>query len=142
MAPKRESPLLLKSYETLVWLLRHTQKFPKSQRFVLAKRMEEAGLDFHDAIVDASRRRDPRRRLARLAEADLHLERLKVYNRLAHDLRLHTGEQYAHLGGRLDEQGRLLGGWLRSLTGSGGGPPPPGGAPGGGPRDPRRVLEQ
>ncbi len=45
MPPKRESPLLLKSYETLVWLLRHTQKFPKSQRFVLAKRMEEAGLD-------------------------------------------------------------------------------------------------
>ena len=43
-----ESPIFRKSYEMLVWLLAHTRKFPKDQRFVMAKRMEEAALDFHD----------------------------------------------------------------------------------------------
>ena len=116
MYPKRESPLFIKSYEMLVWLLGHTRKFPKSQRFVMAKRMEEAGLDFHDAVVSAAKRRRDVRRF--LHEADLHLERLKVYNRLAHDLRLHTSAQYEHLGRLLDEIGRLLGGWIKKLSGS------------------------
>ena len=42
----RESPIFLKSFEVLVWLLDHTRKFPKHQRFVMAKRMEEAALGF------------------------------------------------------------------------------------------------
>ena len=114
MYSKRQSPLFVKSYEMLVWLLAHTNKFPKSQRFVMGKRMEEAALDFHDALLCAGKRkRDAPRRLN---EADLHLERLKVYNRLAHDLRLHTGKQYEHLSRMLDEVGRLLGGWLKKLA--------------------------
>ena len=44
----KESPLFLKSFETLEWILNHTQKFPKHQRFVMAKRIEEAALAFHD----------------------------------------------------------------------------------------------
>jgi hypothetical protein len=28
----KESPIFLKSYETLVWLFEHTAKFPRNQR--------------------------------------------------------------------------------------------------------------
>jgi len=95
----------------LVWLLGHTKKFPKHQRFVMAKRMEEAGLEFHDEIVLAVKA--PEGRLAALGRADFHLERLKVYNRLAVKLELESFGQYEHLARVLDELGRLLGGWLR-----------------------------
>jgi hypothetical protein len=109
-----ESPIFVKSYELLIWLLQHTRKFPKDQRFVLAARLEQAGLDLHDALLAAARTSNPRSALARLAEADLHLERLRVYNRLSQDLKLHAFSQYEHLARLLDELGKLLGGWIKS----------------------------
>ena len=125
----KESPIFIptgaavdrKTYETLVWLLQHTQKFPKSQRFVMAKRMEEAVLDLQDQLLTATKGGNA---VDALAAADFHLARLKVYNRLSKDLSLMafntTGaighRQYEYLAKDLDEIGRLLGGWQRRLT--------------------------
>ena len=110
---KKESPLFIKSYEMVAWLLNHTRKFPKHQRFVMARRMETAALDFHDEILRATRSRNTKQALG---QADFHLARLKLYNRLCVDMRLHAPRQYEHLASVLDEVGRLLGGWFRSLS--------------------------
>ncbi|MCG6538067.1 MAG: hypothetical protein L7F78_25965, partial [Syntrophales bacterium LBB04] len=40
----QESPIFIKTYDFTKWLLEHTIRFPKSQRFVMAKRIEEAAL--------------------------------------------------------------------------------------------------
>ena len=37
-----DSPLFVKTYDLLKYLLPATQKLPKSQRFVLAKRIKDA----------------------------------------------------------------------------------------------------
>ncbi len=111
----RESPIFVKSFETMVWILEHTRKFPKHQRFVMAKRIEEAALGFHDKIVWATKAGDA---ASALRSADYELERLRVYNRLAMKLRLTSFGQYEYLGRELDEMGRLLGGWQRRLKGS------------------------
>jgi len=111
----KESPIFLKSFETLVWLLDRTRKFPKHQRFVMAKRIEEAALSFHDSLVWATK---AAARSDALGQADFHLERLKVYNRLSMKLQLLSFGQYEYLGRELDELGRLLGGWQRALKGS------------------------
>jgi hypothetical protein len=42
----RESPIFVKTYDFAKWLLEHTIKFPKSQRFVMAKQIEEALRNF------------------------------------------------------------------------------------------------
>src|SRR5262245_49177890 len=108
----KESPIFLKSVEMLEWLLRHTAKFPKHHRFVMAKRIEETALAFHDQLVWATKAHD---KTAPLTEADFHLERLKVYNRLAVRLKLSSFAQYEYLAKELDALGKLLGGWQRSL---------------------------
>lgn len=110
-----QSPIFLKSFEALVWLLEHTKKFPKSQRFVLAKRMEEAALSFQDELLWATKTRDKRDALER---ADFHLERLRMYNRIAHRMKLESLGQYEHLSKLLEELGRLLGGWLKKVPAS------------------------
>ena len=110
----KQSPIFIKSYETMVWLMNHTKKFPTNQRFLMAKRMEEAVLDFHERINQAARRKDGRARDA-LAEADEVLANLKMYNRLSKDLKLLAFNQYEHLAVALDEIGRLLGGWKKSI---------------------------
>ncbi len=111
----KESPIFIKSFEMLEWILDHTSKFPKHQRFVMAKRIEEAALSFHDSLVWASKtqeKNDP------LIEADFHLERLKIYNRLAVQLKLSNFGQYEYVAKALEELGKLLGGWQRSLKSS------------------------
>ncbi len=94
------------------WVLEHTKKYPKHQRFVLAKRTEEAALSFHDNLVWATK---TRRTADALMEADFHLERLRTYNRLALQMRLQSLGQYEHCARLLEELGRLLGGWLRKV---------------------------
>ncbi len=108
----KESPIFVKSFETLEWLLDHTQKFRKSQRFVMAKRMEEAALAFHDNLLWATKTAEKDKALS---AADFHLERLKVYNHLAMKLKLSNFAQYEYLAKELNTLGKLLGGWQRSL---------------------------
>ncbi len=40
----KQSPIFIKVYDLSKWLLEHTHKFPKSQRFVMAKRVEKKGI--------------------------------------------------------------------------------------------------
>ena len=109
----QESPIFIKSYETMIWILEHTKNFPKDQRFVMAKRIEEAILTFYDEIVYASR---IRKNTKKLFEADYHLERLRIYNRMCKDLRLLSFKQYEYLAKELCEIGNLLGGWIKNST--------------------------
>ena len=109
------SPIFVKTYDLLVWLLQHTRKYPKDQRFVLAKRMEDAALDMQDALLVAGKTRQSKRQATALHRADEHLDRLKLYARLSHDLKLCSTGQYEHLSRALVEVGRLLGAWLKQV---------------------------
>ena len=60
--------IFTKTYDLLTWLMPITEGFPKSQRFVLAKRLQDTTLDFYELIVRA--RRVPERTPV-LFEADL-----------------------------------------------------------------------
>ena len=111
----KESPIFIKTYEMMVWLMGRTGKFPKNQRFLMAKRLEDTVLDLHAKLNEASRSKG-KDKFASLSQADLLLANLKVYNRLSKDLNLLAFNQYEHLAGMLDEIGKLLGGWKRSLS--------------------------
>ena len=105
-----ESPIFIKSFETLQWILEHTSKFPKHQRFVMAKRIEEAALSFHDDLVWATK---TQRKREALTGADYHLQRLRIYNRLSMNLKLLSFGQYEYLACELDQLGKMLGGWMK-----------------------------
>ena len=113
----KESPIFVHVHETVVWLVRHTRKFPRDQRFVTANRLTDAAFGLHDALSAGARSRDPRQHLA---QADTDLARLRWLNRVCKDLELecHSMAQYEYLATRLEETGRLLGGWIRSIKGS------------------------
>jgi four helix bundle protein len=110
-----ESPIFIKSYELMLWLLQRTSKFPKHQRFLMARRIEDAALDLHAALNRAARARQRGRGAAALQEADVQLSNLRVYVRLAKDLELLAFNQYEYAIKGLDEVGRLLGGWMKKL---------------------------
>ena len=63
-----QSPIFVKTYDFLLWLIPLTLKFPKSQRFLLAERLSKMALDFYDLILAAVM--EPERQDERLDEAD------------------------------------------------------------------------
>jgi hypothetical protein len=109
--PRPQSPLFVKTYEFLLWLIPLTLKFPKSQRFLLAERLSGMALDFYDLIIAAVQQ--PQGQVQKLDEADRLLTKIRLYVRLSHDLECLNLGQYEHAARKMDELGRLIGGWKR-----------------------------
>jgi len=111
--PIQESPIFIKTYDFTKWLLEHTIRFPKSQRVVMGKRIEEAALDFYDCLLLAVKIEKDRKET--LQRASFELERLKHYLRLSKDMELFSLRQYEYSSTAVVEIGRLLGGWLKKV---------------------------
>ncbi len=60
------------------------EKFPRSQKFLIGDRIQTTALDILDALVEATFTRN---RAGHLARANLGLEKLRMFMRLAHTLR-------------------------------------------------------
>ena len=111
----KQSPIFARTHDLVLWLLQRTESFPRSQRFVLTKRVQDAVLDFQERLIEAAlgRKEDLR---GRLAEADVALGKLRFYLRLCHELTWLSMGQYAHVSRMVSEVGRLLGGWQKKTA--------------------------
>jgi hypothetical protein len=112
----RETPLFAKTYDLLVYLLPASEKFPRSWRVVLGRRLQEVGLGFLDLLLTA-RKCSTAERPALLRQADVELDRLRYTVRLCHEIGLLSQKQYRHASGLLAEVGRLLGTWIKVYNG-------------------------
>ena len=110
----QQSPIFTKTYDLLVWLIPATTKFPREQRFVMARAVQETALRFHEHLIEAGLAQDKARQRA-LAQADVDLTKLRFYLRLCQDLGVITSRQYRHVAEMVTEVGRLLGGWRQSI---------------------------
>jgi hypothetical protein len=106
-----QSPLFVKTYDFLLWLIPLTLSFPKAQRFLLAERLGKMALDFCDLILDAVIAPDTQ--AEKLDAADRLLTKIRLYVRLSHDLGCLSVGQLEHAAKRMEEIGRLVGGWKR-----------------------------
>ncbi len=111
MANRDEMLIVKRGYDFSVWLLNHTGKFPKSYRFSVAAKMENAILDFVECTTIANMRRD---KLPVLRRADEALARLRLLLRLSYEMRFVTLKSYEYGSRCLVELGKLLGGWIKN----------------------------
>lgn len=108
-----QSPIFIKTYDFLLWLLPLVLKFPKAQRFLLAERLGKIALDFYECIIDAVQNPDDSLRF--ISKADLLLVKIRFYLRLSFDLHCISMGQFEYASKKVDELGRLLGGWIKKL---------------------------
>lgn len=111
----QESPLFAKTYDLLLWLMQATTKFPREQRFVMARAVQETALRFQERLIEAGVGRG-RARSRALAQADIELTKLRFYLRLCKDMELLKLNQYRHAAEMVSEVGRLLGGWRKMVS--------------------------
>jgi hypothetical protein len=114
-----QSPIFTKTHDFLVWLIPRTAAFPREQRFVLARKVQDTALCFQECLIEAGSLPKEQRgaKLQWLNRADVELTKLRYHLRLCHDLDLIGTGQYRHAAGLVTEIGRLLGGWFKSLGG-------------------------
>jgi len=108
----KQSPIFIKTYDLLLWLIPRTLAFPKSQRGVLARQVQAEMFAFYSALVDAGVSQAP---VPHLQRADASLTKLRTYLRLCRDLQLLSVGQYGYASQQVAQVGRLLGGWFKSL---------------------------
>jgi len=108
---KEEMLVIKRGYDLSKWLLDHTGKFPKSYRFSVAAKIENAILDFIEMTTVANLRQD---KLPLLRRADEALARLRLLFRLSYEMRFINLSSYEYGSGKLVELGRMLGGWIKN----------------------------
>ena len=111
-----DSPLFVKTYDLLKYLIPATRKFPRDQRFVLAKRIQDAALNFHECLLEA-RKVDLLTRREVLRRADVELEKLRLHLRLSMELEYLDFSKYEYASGYVVEIGRMLGAWREGTEG-------------------------
>jgi hypothetical protein len=109
--------IFTRTYDFLTWLIPRTMDFPRSQRFVVTKRLQDATLDFQEFIIEANRSRG-RARLERLRRADAALDKVRLYLRLTARWEWLNEGQYHHASQMVKEIGGLLGGWIKQTSGT------------------------
>jgi four helix bundle protein len=108
-----EMVIFTRTYDFVAWLLPLTQNFPRSQRFVVTQRLQNAALNFQELLIEANAQRGPARSEI-LRAADAELRKVRLYLRLSQKWDWIKEGQYRHVSAMAAEIGRLLGGWKKS----------------------------
>ena len=101
-----------KAYEFSLWLLPKVEHYPRGYRFTVGDRSITTMLTIQEALLDAAYGVH-RREALELAQRKLNT--LRVLLRLAKDLGLLGVEPYGFAAEKLDELGRMIGGWRKAV---------------------------
>ena len=112
---RKTGPAVEAHFQFLMWLVPTIEKFPRTQKFLLGDRIQGTALDVLENLIEATYTRD---RKGQLARANLGIEKLRFFFRLAVELHYIDKRRYAHAARTLDEIGRLIGGWMKAHASS------------------------
>jgi len=95
-------------------LYSYTQIFPKKDRFALGQKCENLTLDLLESLFVANSKKDDEK-LPYLYDIDIRLKILQTFIRIINDARAVEAKDYLIMSSALEELGRMLGGWIKSL---------------------------
>jgi len=108
-------PIFIKWLDFLKWLLVTTDQFPKKARFTFSERLNQLSLCIVEDLVEARYSRDKKQTLKQI---NLNLEKLRVLLRICFELKFLSTSAYEQAMSRLQEIGKMLGGWIKQTQGS------------------------
>lgn len=100
-----------KMYDFILWIYPTIKKFPKSEQYVLGQRIEQTCLNILEHIIASV---TTKHAITELKQADIELEKLRIFIRLSKDLQCMDFKKYEHASKQVVEIGKLLGGMLRA----------------------------
>jgi hypothetical protein len=112
----QEMPIFTRTFDFLTWLLPATEHFPRAHRHTFTARLLNAAFELREQLELANHLKGAER-LAYLKQADVSLDTVRVYLRLAVKWQWLTPGQYRHVAEMTTEIGKLLGGWQKVTAG-------------------------
>lgn len=111
MARYSHLPIFQKAYDLTLVIYRATAKFNREYKYTLGAKLKETIIEFLDWVIRANSEKN---KTPALKEADMRLERLRIYVRLGYDLEVVGIRKYEILCRQMDELGKMLGGWMKN----------------------------
>lgn len=107
-------PVFHKIYDLYKLLHNYHVCIPKSQRYTLWQKCENTALALLEALIETGHRKGEAR-IESLYTISNKLDLLKVLIRLAKDTRAIDNPQYLEIQVILQEIGKMIGGWIKSV---------------------------
>ncbi len=107
-------PIFQKIYDFYKLLYQYLKLFPKKDRYSLGQKLDNLTLELFELIIMAGTLTQERK-LPVIENGIVSLDLLKILIRLAKDIRALDNKKYLLLESSLQEIGRMLGGWRKSL---------------------------
>jgi hypothetical protein len=109
-----DTPIFHKVYDLYKLLHSYHHRIPKSERYTLWKKCENTTLALLEALIETGHQRGDERLHSLYGLSD-KLDVLKVLIRLAKDTRTIDNSQYLAIQIVIQEIGRMIGGWIKSV---------------------------
>ena len=99
-------------HNLIIWLIPLLDDFPRNRRFTFGERLESRLLEILELLVEAAYARNKQDLLKR---ANLRLAVVRHLWRMVHELKTVPTKRYEHGAKLLDELGKQIGGWIKSV---------------------------
>ena len=106
--------IIHKTYRFYLHLYSYTNTFPKKDRYTIGQKCENITLEILELLFLANSKQN-QQKLSLLNQIDIKLKILKTLIRLCFDIKAIDQKKYLLLQERLQEIGKMLGGWLKSI---------------------------
>ena len=100
-------------HSLITWLIPLLDNFPRNRRFTLGERLESGLLDILELLVEAAYSKNKADTLKR---ANLRIAVVLHLWRMAFELKIIPSKRYAHGASLLEQLGKQIGGWLKSVN--------------------------
>jgi len=107
-----ELKILQKTYDMIEYGYICLRQYPKSERHTLAAETKKAMFNLLESIVMANKKYYKKNAIQ---TADVNLQVLRYYIRLAKDLQFLPIKKYENWAKMTTEIGKMIGGWLKSV---------------------------
>lgn len=111
---KQEIPIIVKTYNLYKIYYGYLELFPKKDKYALGKKCEEQIIELLELILTAKSAPQDKKKTA-INQASVKLDMLKIFIRLGQDLKLLDQKKYLKIENYLQEIGRMIGGWQKSI---------------------------
>jgi len=109
----QELKIISDFYDFMLWIIKHTEKFPRHHRYSLGLAIENRLQLLLGLLLRAKYSRD---KAKILNDANIELEILRFQVRLAKDLRILPVRSHGYAAKSIGSTGSQVGGWLKSKS--------------------------
>lgn len=111
---QNDAPIIQKVYDFYRELYLTVEKMPKKDKYTLGEKLQKTTLDLFELLIAASYL-ERTQKSTYLQKASIKLDLLKILTRLTHEIKAIDNKKYLLLEEKLQEIGKMLGGWIRSI---------------------------